>query len=44
MAIEVHRRGDRRVTEPLLGNLGMDAGAQQLSSVRMPQIMEADAG
>ena len=42
MRIEVERDADRRVSEPFTGNLGVHAGGEQLRSVRVPGIVEAD--
>ena len=41
MRIQVHRRGDRRVTKPLLGDLWVHAIGEQLGGVRVPNVVEA---
>ena len=43
MAVKIKRGCHRRVSEPLLGDLGMDAGQQELRRVAVPEVMEPDA-
>ena len=38
--IQVHRRRDSRVTKALLSDFRMDAASEQLSGVRVPQVVE----
>jgi hypothetical protein len=40
--VEIQRLGDGAVAQALLRHLRMDAGLQQLSRVRVPQIVKAD--
>lgn len=42
MAIQVEGNSDLGMAEPLAGDLGMDAGAQPVGGVAMPQIVKAD--
>ena len=44
VAVQVERDADLAVTEPLAGDLHMDARGQHVRGVAVPQIVEADAG
>ena len=43
MAVEVKSRSDRRMPKPLLRDLRMYPGEQQLRRVAMTKVMETDA-
>ena len=44
MGVDVHREGDRGVTEAFRDDLGQDAGIEQPRGMGVAEVVEADAG